>query len=79
MTVESVGFPQLTIECGGELTEGECQDWAEQMLSSGRIESTRLVVTYRTGNSRRAADYFAATGRLLVTAAARSPGSQTYR
>lgn len=75
MTVESDRFSGVTIECVGdpELTDRECDDWAEQMLASGPIETTKLVLTYRTGNSRCAADYFAADGRALMTAAARCP------
>lgn len=75
MTVESDRFPEVTIECGGDpgLTEAECQAWAEQLLASGPSETTRLVLTYRTGNSRCAADHFSATGRILMTASARCP------
>jgi hypothetical protein len=77
MTVESERFPEVTIECGGEpgLTDRECQAWAEQLLESGPIETTRLVLTYRTGNSRCGADYFGANGRMLMTAAAVCPAS----
>lgn len=75
MIVESGRFPEVTIECGGDpgLTEEECQAWAEQLLASGPIDATRLLLTYRTGNSRCAADYFAVNGRMLMTAAARCP------
>ena len=75
MIVESGRFPGVTIECGGDpgLTEDECQAWAEQLLASGPIDATRLVLTYRTGNSRCAADHFSADGRMLMTAAARCP------
>ncbi len=75
MTVESGRYPEVTIECGGDPgpTDHECQAWAEQLLASGPIETTKLVLTYRTGNSRCAADYFAVSGRMLMTAAARCP------
>ncbi|MBW3613008.1 MAG: hypothetical protein KY392_04005 [Chloroflexi bacterium] len=75
MTVESGRFPGVTIECGGDpgLTEDECQAWAEQLLASGPSETTKLVLTYPTGNSRCAADHFSANGRMLMTAAARCP------
>ena len=75
MTVASDRFPAVTIECGGDagLTEEECQAWAEQLLASGPSETTKLVLTYRTGNSRCAADHFSADGRMLMTAAARCP------
>ena len=74
MIVESGRFPGVTIECGGDpgLTEEECQAWAEQLLASGPSETTKLVLTYRTGNSRCAADHFA-NGRMLMTASARCP------
>ena len=77
MIVESSRFPGVTIECGGDpgLTEEECQAWAEQLLASGPIDATMLVLTYRTGNSRCAADYSAVNGRILMTAAARCPAS----
>jgi len=76
-TVEPGRFPGVTIECGGDpgLTARECEAWAEQMLSGGPIKTTKLVLTYRTGNARCAADYFAADGRMLMTAAARCPAS----
>ena len=75
MPVGSGRFPEATIECGGDrgLTERECRAWGEELLSSGPIETTTLVMTYRTRNSRCAADYFAANGRMLMTAAARCP------
>ncbi len=77
MTVESGRFPAVTIECGGDpgLTDRECRAWAEQLLGSGPIETTKLVLTYRSGNSRCGADYFSANGRMLMTAAARCPAS----
>lgn len=75
MIVESDRFPGVTIECGGDpgLTEEECHAWAEQLLASGPSETTKLVLTYRTGNARCGADYFAVNGRALMTAAARCP------
>lgn len=77
MTVESGQFPEVAIECGGDpgLTERECQAWAEQILPSGPVGTTKLLLTYRTGNSRCAAESFAASGRMLMTAAVRCPGS----
>ncbi len=45
------------------------------MLSGGPMETTKLVLTYRSGNARCAADYFAADGLMLMTAAARCPAS----
>ena len=75
MPAEAVRFPEVSIECGGDrgLTERECQAWGDELLSSGPIETTTLVMTYRTGNARCAADYFAANGQMLMTAAARCP------
>ena len=75
MPAEAVRFGGVSIECGGDrgLSEHECQAWGEELLSSGPIETTALVMTYRTGNSRCAADYFAAHGQMLMTAAARCP------
>lgn len=72
--VESGRFPDVTIECGGDpgLTERECEAWAEQ-ISTGPTETSKVVLTYRTGNARCAADYFSADGRMLMTAAARCP------
>ncbi len=77
MTVESAEFPDVRIECGGEpgLGESECLAWAEQMLSTAAVDATKLVLTYRTGNARCAADYFAADGLMLMTVAARCPDS----
>jgi hypothetical protein len=37
------------------------------------METTELVLNYRSGNARCAADYFAADGRMLMTAPARCP------
>lgn len=82
ITVESALFPDVAIECSGErLSEDECLKWAEEMLpaaptrpSGGEgLAVAKLVLTNRTGNSRCAADYFAADGRLVMTAAARCP------
>lgn len=83
ITVESAQFPDVEIECGGEggLSEVDCLNWAEQMLppaptrpSGGEdVPVVKLVLTYRAGNSRCAADYFAAHGRLVMTVAARCP------
>ena len=77
MTVESARFPDASIECfgGRALTEAECLDWAEKLLSTAPVDTAKLVLTYRTGNARCAADYFAADGRMLMTAAGRCPGS----
>lgn len=76
-TVEPGRFPEVAIECGGDpgLTGRECQAWAEQLLSSGPVGTAKLVLTYRTGNARCAAESFAANGRMLMAAAARCPGS----
>jgi len=75
VTVESTRFPGVTIECGGDpgLTERRCLTWAEQLLPGRPIETARLVLTYRAGNARCAADYFAANGRALMSSAARCP------
>ncbi len=83
ITVESAQFPDIDIECRAEtgLSTSACMIWAEQMLPAAPtkpsgaddVPVTRLVLTYRTGNSRCAADYFAADGRLVMTAAARCP------
>lgn len=72
LTVDSGRFPEVSIQCGGDpgLTERGCEAWAEQLLSSAPSETTKLVLTYRTGNARCAADYFAANGRMLMTVAA---------
>ena len=45
MSVESGWFPEVTIECGGDLglTDRECRAWAEQLLASGPIETTKLA------------------------------------
>lgn len=77
MTIESARFPGVTIECGGDpgLTERQCLEWADQLLSTGPVGTVELVLTYRTGNARCAADHFAANGRMLMTAAARCPAS----
>lgn len=74
-TVESDRFPDVTVECAGDpgLTERECEAWAEQMVSTGPAETSKVVLTYRTGNARCAVDYFSADGRMLMTAAARCP------
>lgn len=77
MTIESARFPDVSIECGGApgLSESECLDWGEQMLSAAPANTAKLVLTYQTGNARCAADYFAADGRMLMTSAARCPAS----
>ena len=77
MTVESARFPDASIECGGDrgLSEDDCVDWAEQVLTAAPVDTAKLVLTFRTGNARCAADYFAADGRMLMTAAARCPAS----
>lgn len=77
MTIESEQFPEVDIKCGGEpgLAESECLDWAVQLLSSGPPDTATLVLTYRDGDARCAADYFAANGRMIRTAAVRCPGS----
>ena len=76
-TVESARFPNVSVECGGApgLTESDCLDWAERILASAPVDTAKLVLTYGAGNARCAADYFAADGRMLMTAAARCPGS----
>ena len=83
ITVESAQFPDIDIECRGEtgLSASACLIWAEQMLPAAPtkpsggddVPVTRLVLMYQTGNSRCAADYFAADGRLVMTAAAHCP------
>lgn len=74
-TVESAEFPEVRIECGGDpgLGDSECLAWAEQMLSTAAVDATKLVLTFRAGKARCAADFFAADGRMLMTAAARCP------
>ena len=76
-TVESSHFPDISIECGGGrgLSEGECLEWADQMLSAAPVDTAKLVLTYRSGDARCAADYFAGGGHMLMTAAARCPDS----
>lgn len=77
MTVESERFPEVSIECGGDpgLAAVECEEWAEQLLRPAPVGTTTLVLTYRTDDSRCAADYFAANGRMLMTAAAQCPAA----
>jgi len=82
-TVESELFPDVEIECGGDsgLSADGCLTWAEQMISAappraaggGDISVTKVVLTFRTGNSRCAADYFAEDGRLMTTMSTRCP------
>lgn len=78
-SVESAKFPGVQIECGGEasLPANVCRDWGERALAGPGLAQgqavTRLVLTFRTGNSRCAADFYGADGRLLATAAARCP------
>jgi len=85
--VDSARFPDVAIQCGGEpgLSGDDCRAWADEMLAgtptppSGSQDVTvvELVLTYRTGDSRCAADYFAADGRLVMTAAAHCPFPRT--
>lgn len=85
ITVESELFPDVEIECGGEsgLSADDCLTWAEQMISAAppraaggeEISVTKVVLTYRTGNSRCAADYFAEDGRLMTTMSTRCPAT----
>ncbi len=82
-TVESELFPDVEIECGGEsgLSADGCLTWAEQMISAAPpraaggedVSFTKVILTFRTGNSRCAADYFAEDGRLMTTMSTRCP------
>ncbi len=82
-TVESELFPDVEIECGGEsgLSADGCLTWAEQMISAAPpraaggedISVTKVVLTFRTGNSRCAADYLDKEGRLMTTMSTRCP------
>lgn len=84
--VQSEQFPQVEIECRGEvgLTEEDCRQWAEVMLPAAPtrpaggqdLEVAKLVLTYRTGSSRCAADYLAADGRTVMTTAAACPQNE---
>lgn len=77
--MESAKFPGVRIECGGDasLSDEACRDWGDMTLAGpGPAQGkaiARLVLTFRTGNSRCAADFYDAGGRLLATAAARCP------
>ena len=75
MTVVSPRFPDVSIECVGDpgLAEDACRAWGEEMLRTAPVDTTRLELTYRTGNARCAADYLAGDGRLLMSSAARCP------
>ena len=75
--VQSARFPDVSIECGGDpgLSESDCLEWAEQVLSAAPVETAGLVLTYRSGDDRCAAESFAADGRLVMTSAARCPES----
>lgn len=85
ITGESEHFPDVEIMCKGDasLSEDDCRNWAGQMLlaaptrPSGGVDVpvVKLVLTYRTGASRCAADYFGADGRLVMTIAAKCPSS----
>lgn len=71
-------YPDLEIECGGErgLTPQACTSWAESMMDQrlpAAARATRLVMTYRSGHARCAADFYGADGTLLVTVAAVCP------
>lgn len=84
--VQSEQFPQVEIECHGEvgLTEEDCRQWAEVMLPAAPprpaggqdLEVAKLVLTYRTGDSRCAADYLTADGRTVMTTAAACPQNE---
>jgi hypothetical protein len=76
---ESSKFPGVRIECRGEarLPAETCRQWGEDLLggpgpAQGRPVA-KLVLTFRTGDSRCAADFFAGDGGLISTAAARCP------
>jgi hypothetical protein len=79
ISVESEEFPGVRVECDGEagLSRDGCRAWAEELLSGpaiGRPEAVRLLkLTFRTGNSRCAADFFGANGRLMSTVSAVCP------
>lgn len=84
--VQSEQFPQVEIECRGEigLTEEDCRQWAEVMLPAAPtrpaggqdLEVAKLVLSYRTGDSRCAADYLTADGRTVMTIAAACPENE---
>lgn len=83
ITVQSTHFPDVVIMCTGEsgLSENDCRNWAEEMLPAAptipaggvAIPVVKLVLTYRTGTSRCAADYLGADGRPVMTVTATCP------
>ena len=79
--VESEEFPGIQIECVGEagLSADRCRAWAEELLSGPAIDQPegvgRLVLTFRTGNARCAADSFTDGGPPIVTVAAVCPAA----
>lgn len=84
--VQSEQFPQVEIECRGDvgLTEEDCRQWAELLLPAAPtrpaggqdLEVAKLVLTYRTGDSRCSADYLTADGRTVMSAAAACPQNE---
>lgn len=76
--VSSDFFPGISIECVGEavVPAYACRAWGEKLLAGtpdAAPSTVRLVLTYRSGNARCAADFFDAGGGLITTAAAVCP------
>lgn len=65
--IRSGSFPAVVIECRAEITIGEdvCRAWGEKLLRGTpdlAVATQRLVLTYRGGTARCAADFYRASG-----------------
>lgn len=76
--IRSPRFPTIEIECTGDaiVPIDACRGWGEGMLDANpefAAQTSRLVLTFRQGNARCAADFYVAGGTLLMTASAVCP------
>lgn len=76
--VRSPRYPAIAIECTGDaiVPLDTCLGWGEKMLDGSPEvvpQSSRLILTFRGGNARCAAEFYAANGTLVVTASAVCP------
>lgn len=76
--VRSLRFPAIEIECQGDavVLVDACRAWGEKLLDGNpdfAARTSRLVLTFRQGDARCAADFYGANGTLVMTASAVCP------
>ena len=74
--VRSLRFPAIEIECQGAAVVpiDACRAWGEKLLDGNpdfAARTSRLVLTFRQGNARCAADFYGANGTVEITASCR--------